>query len=56
MLNLQKSEKKPKKDPNFKAVIEYTRDLLCIEELTFDKWFEQRKAELEEKAIEKSCE
>jgi len=28
-------------DPNMKSAIEYTRDLLCINEIDFDQWLEQ---------------
>jgi len=33
-------------DPEMKASIEFVRDMLCIDEVTFDAWFDGRQLEL----------
>ena len=38
-------------DFNMKAAIEYSRDLLCIDEIEFDKWFKNRLEEVDERSL-----
>ena len=38
-------------DFNIKAAIEYSRDLLCIDEIEFDKWFKNRLEEVDESPL-----